>query len=147
MIQSFSLSEESDIRAPRRNGNTFSYLSCSFIYRDLNYRADSKQNMFFVCVRWLWLQTTAQTVMKSCVSVPVRWCCCCIRRMLTGVTSDFRTERKDIFPQPASLRCSCIWTHTMLKWYTTWPKAHMCCVFHFKTMCVPFVKKYTVAHF
>lgn len=108
MTQSFSLSEESDNQAPRRNGNTFSHLSCSIIYSGLNYRADSEDDMFFVCVRWLWQQTTAQTVMKSCVSVLVRWCCFCIRRMLTGVTSDFRTERKDTCPQPASLRCSCI---------------------------------------
>lgn len=134
MIQSFSLSEESDIRAPRRNGNTFSYLSCSVIYRDLNYRADSKQNMFFVCVRWLWPQTTAQTVMKSCVSVPVRWCCCCIRRMLTGVTSDFRTERKDIFPQPASLRCS--YEHTQCSNDTLHGLKHTYAVYFTSKPCV-----------
>lgn len=74
---------------------------------------------------WLWQQTTAQTVMKSWVSVPVRWCCCCIRRMLTGVISDFRTERKDTCPQPASLRRRSHWGPLWLRHRRALHKRHL----------------------
>lgn len=130
------------------------FLSCSIIWYSSFYATElmvrSNYVFFCVCMRWLWQQTTVQTVMKRCVSVLVRSCCCCIKRMLTGVTSDFRTERRDTCLQPASLRYSCTQDtfNAQIIHYMAY-STPVCAswAFNFKTMGVPLWKRSTLAYF
>lgn len=124
--------------------SSFSVFSCWFDTAVFKMVIVKSNDVF--CVRWLWQQTTVQTVMKRCVSVLVRSCCCCIKRTLTGVTSDFRTERRDTCQQPALLRYSCTQSTFSAQIMHYMAFSTLVCAswaFHFKTMGVHWLKAQT----
>lgn len=107
----FSLSEEWDFQAPRRNGiitqthkKAFFYWSCRCIW---SYRANDAGDdgeVYVLCERWLWWQDTVQNTKTRGLSVPVKLWYCCIGKMLTGVTYDSRMDERHTCPPHASKR-------------------------------------------
>lgn len=130
MIKSCSLSKESDIQAPRRNGNTFSQLQHHLIQQFLCYRADGEIKLcfFFFCV----------CVWDGCGSrlqcrLWWRGVCPCWWGRVAAVSRECwlvlhpTSERKGGIPAYSLLHSGihAHKTHSMHKLYTTWPTVHL----------------------